>query len=326
MHFINERTFMSSSLLIRNVRPMDASPAVDVLVQDGRIAAIGAGLSPPPGTGIEEGGGALLLPGLVEGHTHLDKTMWGMDWYRNEVGVNLTDKIENERAFRHDSGHDAAAQSLVLAKAFLALGTTRLRTHVDVDTQAGLRHLEGTMQTRQTLRNVQQIQIVAFPQSGLLGRPGTAELLDQSLAMGADVLGGLDPCAIDGDPVKSLDVLFGIGGTPEGVIAAAGIKCLGGSIQGRLWPRNDDERRAALDMGYDLDHVLTTDDLVAGDDVFFAATGVTDGDLLRGVRYWGDGASTQSLVMRSKSGTIRIIDATHKWTKLMSYSAVRWGS
>jgi fructose-1,6-bisphosphatase II len=125
---------------------------------------------------------------------------------------------------------------------------------------------------------------------------------------------------------SGIDVLFGIGGTPEGVIAAAGIKCLGGSIQGRLWPRNDDERRAALDMGYDLDHVLTTDDLVAGDDVFFAATGVTDGDLLRGGRYWGDGASTQSLVMRSKSGTIRIIDATHKWTKLMSYSAVRWGS
>ena len=125
---------------------------------------------------------------------------------------------------------------------------------------------------------------------------------------------------------SGIDVLFGVGGTPEGVIAAAGIKCLGGAIQGRLWPRNDDERRAALDMGYDLDQVLTTDDLVSGDDVFFAATGVTDGDLLRGVRYWGDGASTQSLVMRSKSGTIRIIDATHKWTKLMSYSAVRWGS
>ncbi len=125
---------------------------------------------------------------------------------------------------------------------------------------------------------------------------------------------------------SGIDVLFGVGGTPEGVIAAAGIKCLGGSIQGRLWPRNDEERRGALDMGYDLDRVLMTDDLVAGDDVFFAATGVTDGDLLRGVRYWGDGASTQSLVMRSKSGTIRIIDATHKWTKLMSYSSVRWGS
>lgn len=198
-----------SSLLIRNVRPMGGA-ATDVRVQDGRIAELGAGLAAPAGAAVEDGGGALLLPGLVEGHTHLDKTMWGMDWYRNEVGTNLTDKIENERAFRHASGHDAAAQSKVLAKAFLALGTTRLRTHVDVDTQAGLRHLEGTLRTREALREVQQIQLVAFPQSGLLGRPGTAELLDRSLAMGADVLGGLDPCAIDGDPVKSLDVLFGI--------------------------------------------------------------------------------------------------------------------
>ena len=197
------------TLLIRNVRPMGASP-VDVLVRDGRIAATGAALAAPADAAVEEGGGALLLPGLVEGHTHLDKTLWGMPWYRNEVGPNLTDRIENERAFRHASGHDAAAQSLVLAKAFLALGTTRLRTHVDVDTQAGLRHLEGTLRTREALRELQQIQIVAFPQSGLLGRPGTAELLDRSLALGADVLGGLDPCAIDGDPVRSLDVLFGI--------------------------------------------------------------------------------------------------------------------
>src|SRR3954468_21484600 len=122
------------------------------------------------------------------------------------------------------------------------------------------------------------------------------------------------------------DILFGIGGTPEGVIAACALKALGGAIQGKLWPRDDAERRAALDLGYDLDRVLTTDDLVSGDDCFFSATGISDGDLLKGVRYWGDGASTQSLVMRSKSGTIRIIDATHKWTKLMSYSAVRWGS
>jgi fructose-1,6-bisphosphatase II len=120
------------------------------------------------------------------------------------------------------------------------------------------------------------------------------------------------------------DVLFGIGGTPEGVIAACALKCLGGAIQGRLWPRNDDERRSALDAGYDLDQVLTLDDLVSGDDVFFAATGISDGELLKGVRYWGDGAGTQSLVMRSKSGTIRIVDATHRWTKLMSYSAISY--
>jgi fructose-1,6-bisphosphatase II len=120
------------------------------------------------------------------------------------------------------------------------------------------------------------------------------------------------------------DVLFGIGGTPEGVIAACALKSLGGTLQGRLWPRNEDERRAALDQGYDLDQVLQLDDLVSGDDVFFAATGISDGELLRGVRYRGDGASTQSLVMRSKSGTIRMIDADHRWTKLMSYSAISY--
>ncbi len=120
------------------------------------------------------------------------------------------------------------------------------------------------------------------------------------------------------------DILFGIGGTPEGVIAACALKCLGGSIQGRLWPRNDDEHKAAVDAGYDVNRVLTIDDLVSGDDVFFAATGITDGELLRGVRYWGEGAGTQSLVMRSKSGTIRIIEAQHRWTKLNRYSAVNY--
>jgi fructose-1,6-bisphosphatase II len=125
-------------------------------------------------------------------------------------------------------------------------------------------------------------------------------------------------------PGSGTDILFGIGGTPEGVIAAAALKCIGGEILGRLYPRDDAERQAAIDTGYDLDQVLTKDDLVAGDDVFFSATGISDGDLLRGVRYWGNGASTQSMVMRSKSGTIRTIDATHRWTKLMRYSALKF--
>ena len=199
----------SPPLLLRHVRPLGGA-AVDLLVQEGRIAALGPALEAAAGCVVEEGGGALLLPGLVEGHTHLDKTLWGLDWYRNEVGPRLVDRIDNERAFRRTSGHDAGAQSLALAKAFLALGTTRLRTHVDIDTEAGLRHLEGVLRTRDAMRDVQQIQIVAFPQSGLLGRPGTAQLLDQALGQGADVLGGLDPCAIDGDPVRSLDTLFEI--------------------------------------------------------------------------------------------------------------------
>lgn len=121
------------------------------------------------------------------------------------------------------------------------------------------------------------------------------------------------------------DILFGIGGTPEGVIAACALKALGGAIQGRLWPRNDGERKAALDAGYDLDKVLHTDDLVWGDDVFFAASGITDGDLMRGVRYWGDGAGTVSIVMRAKSGTIRKIESTHRWSKLARFPSIGLG-
>ncbi|MBI2170263.1 MAG: class II fructose-bisphosphatase [Actinobacteria bacterium] len=125
-------------------------------------------------------------------------------------------------------------------------------------------------------------------------------------------------------PDSGADILFGIGGTPEGVIAACALKCLGGAMQGRLWPRDDGERSAAEAEGYDVDRVLHLDDLVSGEDVFFAATGVTDGDLLRGVRYTGGGATTQSLVTRSKSGTVRKIDAEHKWPKLMRYSAIKF--
>src|SRR5436190_878124 len=108
-----------------------------------------------------------------------------------------------------------------------------------------------------------------------------------------------------------VDLLMGIGGTPEGVISAAAIKCLGGALQGRLWPRSDDERRQLADAGYDVERVLTTDDLVAGDDVFVAATGVTSGALLRGVQYTSHGAITDSIVMRSRSGTVRRIEAPH---------------
>ena len=123
---------------------------------------------------------------------------------------------------------------------------------------------------------------------------------------------------------SGVDMLLGIGGTPEGVIAACAIKCLGGAILGRLWPRNEDERERALADGYDLDKVLTTDDLVSGDDVFFACTGVTEGDLVDGVRYRGDHARTQSVVMRSRSGTVRIVDAIHRRQKLKKFSSIEY--
>ena len=123
-----------------------------------------------------------------------------------------------------------------------------------------------------------------------------------------------------------VDLLWGIGGTPEGVISAAAIKCIGGQLLGRLWPRDESERQAAIDAGYDISRVLTCDDLVSGDDVFFSATGVTDGDVLQGVRYQGGrGASTESLVMRSRSGTVRRISASHDRSKLRVLTGVRYG-
>jgi fructose-1,6-bisphosphatase II len=127
-------------------------------------------------------------------------------------------------------------------------------------------------------------------------------------------------------PGTGVDLLWGIGGTPEGVLSAAAIKCLGGQILGRLWPRDDSERQAALDAGFDVERVLTADDLVGGNDAFFAASGVTDGDLLQGVRYHGSGkASTESLVMRSRSGTVRKVYATHDRPKLREVTGGRYG-
>ncbi|ANJ09291.1 class II fructose-bisphosphatase [Streptomyces parvulus] len=119
-----------------------------------------------------------------------------------------------------------------------------------------------------------------------------------------------------------IDLLLGVGGTPEGIISACAVKCLGGTIQGKLWPKDDEERQRAIDAGHDLDRVLTTDDLVSGDNVFFVATGITDGELLRGVRYRSQTATTDSIVMRSKSGTVRRIDSEHRLSKLRAYSAV----
>jgi fructose-1,6-bisphosphatase II len=129
--------------------------------------------------------------------------------------------------------------------------------------------------------------------------------------------GDVAPSIAAAQPATGVDLLMGIGGTPEGVISAAAIKCVGGALQGKLWPRNDDERRRLVDAGFEIDRVLTEDDLVAGDDVFVAATGVTGGALLRGVRITAAGAETESIVMRSRSGTVRRITAFHPSEKLI---------
>jgi fructose-1,6-bisphosphatase II len=162
----------------------------------------------------------------------------------------------------------------------------------------------------------------------ILDRPRHEELIAEVRRAGArirlitdgDVAGAI---ATGRSDATGADLLLGIGGTPEGVIAAAALKCMGGEIQGRLWPRDEDERDRALEAGYDLDKVLCSDDLVKGDNCFFAATGITDGDLLRGVRYLEGGeATTESLVMRSRSGTIRRIDAIHPLAKLAEFSSI----
>ncbi len=143
-----------------------------------------------------------------------------------------------------------------------------------------------------------------------------AELRDAGARVNLIRDGDVAPSIAAAQPFTGVDMLMGIGGTPEGVISAAAIKCMGGAIQGRLWPRNDDERQALLEAGFDIDKVLTADDLVGGDDVFVSATGVTSGSLLRGVRASAAGVETESIVMRSRSGTVRRIAAYHPQHKL----------
>jgi fructose-1,6-bisphosphatase II len=160
----------------------------------------------------------------------------------------------------------------------------------------------------------------------ILDRPRHADLVQQVRRAGGrirfitdgDIAGAISAAREGSDT----DVLMGVGGTPEGIVAACALKCMGGAMQAKLWPRDDAERDKAIAAGHDLDRVLGTDELVSGDNMFFCATGVTSGDLLRGVRYRSGGAYTQSIVMRSKSGTIRVIDSYHRLEKLALYSSV----
>jgi fructose-1,6-bisphosphatase II len=158
----------------------------------------------------------------------------------------------------------------------------------------------------------------------VLDRPRHEDLVAEIRASGARIKfisdGDVAGAIMAARPDTGIDLMVGVGGTPEGIIAACAIKCLGGVLQGKLWPRNDEERQRALDAGHDLTRVLGVNDLVKGD-AFFVATGITDGELLRGVRYFPGGAATSSLVMRSKSGTIRRVEATHQATKVSDLTA-----
>jgi cytosine/adenosine deaminase-related metal-dependent hydrolase len=198
-----------SSLLLRNIRPMGGPPA-DILIEAGTIAAIGPDLPAPPGTPTEDGGGALALPGLVEAHAHLDKSLWGMGWRANDAGPGLLDKIDNERRLKRQLDIDPARQSARQVALSVGHGTTHIRSHVDIDTDHGLWGIEGVMATRESWRDMVDIELVAFPQSGLMRRPGTLELMDAALAAGVEIVGGIDPCGIDRDPKGQLDAVFAL--------------------------------------------------------------------------------------------------------------------
>lgn len=198
---------MTASLLLKNVRPYGGD-AVDILIEDGRILRMAPALSAPDGVAVEDGHGEIAIPGLVEAHTHLDKSLWGLPWYKNEVGPKLIDKIDNERENKKRLNIDPARQSARQSIQSSLMGSTHIRSHVDVDTEHGLWGVEGVMETRESYRDIVDIEFVAFPQSGLLRRPGTLELMDAAMAAGCEVVGGLDPCAIDRDPKGHLDAVF----------------------------------------------------------------------------------------------------------------------
>ncbi|MCB1387337.1 MAG: amidohydrolase family protein [Nitratireductor sp.] len=198
-----------TSLLIRNARIGDDAPA-DILIRDGKIAEIARDIA-ADGVPVENADGHIAIAGLVDAHTHLDKSLLGWPWYKNDVGgASLMAMIENERAMKKKLGIDPHVQSMRHALKSVAFGATLIRSHVDIDTEGGLRALEGVMQTAEKLADVVEIETVAFPQSGLMIREGTVELMDQALAMGADLVGGLDPCGVDRDPKGHLDAIFAL--------------------------------------------------------------------------------------------------------------------
>jgi cytosine deaminase len=200
---------MTASLLLRNVRPYGKA-ATDILVMDGKISRIASASEAPSGVPVEDGRGEIVIPGLVEAHTHLDKSLWGLPWYKNEVGPKLLDKIDNERENKKRLNIDPYRQSARQSIQSSLMGSTHIRSHVDVDTEHGLWGVEGVMRTRDDYRDIVDIELVAFPQSGLLRRPGTLDLMDQAMKAGCEIVGGLDPCAIDRDPKGHLDAVFAL--------------------------------------------------------------------------------------------------------------------
>lgn len=198
-------------LMIRGGRPWGAQTA-DIAVRNGRIAAIGSNLPAAPGDEVIDARGCLVIPGLVDAHAHIDKTLWGTPWHPHQAGPTLMDKIQNERQVLDSLGLAPEVQSARLLRRLIACGTTHVRTHVDVGPDVGLTHLHGVQAMRDRHRDWIDIDFVAFPQTGVMIRPGTLDLLEQAVRDGAEVIGGLDPVGVDRDPKGQLDGIFAIAG------------------------------------------------------------------------------------------------------------------
>lgn len=196
-------------MLLQHLRAPDGTP-VDLRIENGTIAAVAPSGGPTIAEETIDCGNRLLYPGFVDAHAHIDKSLLGLGWYHNDVGPTIEEMISNERRLRVEQGIDSYQQSSTVARRMIAAGTTQVRTFVDIDTDIGLSGLEGVLRTREDLAEAIDIQICAFPQSGMLIRPGTVELIEEGLRMGAEVVGGLDPSSIDRDPKGQLDAVFAL--------------------------------------------------------------------------------------------------------------------
>ena len=219
--------------------------ATDVLITAGRLARIGPQLSSPDTVPVADAGGGILLPAFVDAHMHLDKTFWGEPWRPHSAGPTVVDRIENERKVRREMSFPPARQAERLVRQAVSRGTTHIRTHVDIDTEIKLANFEGVLEARERVRSLATIQIVAFPQSGVITRPGTVELLEAALQGGAELIGGVDPGSIDRDPAGQLDAIFRLADRHG---AGVDIHLHDGGDLGALQVRMIAERTRALGM------------------------------------------------------------------------------
>jgi cytosine/adenosine deaminase-related metal-dependent hydrolase len=189
---------------------LDSGRLADLSIEDGRIAAIAPNLAAPPGAEILDATGCLILPGYVDAHAHVDKTLWGLPWRPHQAGPTLLDRIENERRVMNELRLSSQTQSARLLRHMVARGTTHVRTHVDVGLDMGLAYLHGVQAMHEAHREFIDLEIVAFPQTGVMIRPGTLDLLDQAVLEGAHAIGGIDPIGVDKDPKGQLNAIFAI--------------------------------------------------------------------------------------------------------------------